>query len=79
MENCSSIYPHKIARNHLYFVLNRVDKDSKEAMLKSIDTDRVAAFVPEDKRIFMAGLSGEDIDLHIDEIEQLANFLEENA
>ena len=63
----------------LYFVLNRVDKDSKEAMLKSVDKDRVAAFVPEDKRIFMAGLSGDDIDLQIDEIEQLADFLEARA
>ena len=63
----------------LYFVLNRVDKDSKEAMLKSVDKDRVAAFVPEDKRIFMTGLSGDDIDLQIDEIEQLADFLEARA
>lgn len=63
----------------LYFVLNRVDKDSKEAMLKSVDKNKVAAFVPEDKRIFMAGLSGEDIDLQIDEIERLADFLEARA
>lgn len=59
----------------LYFVLNRVDADSREAMLKSLDIDKVAAAVPEDKRIFMAGLAGEDIEVSIDEIEKLADLV----
>lgn len=63
----------------LYFVLNRVDDGSKEAMLKKLDKDRVAAAVPENKSIFMAGLAGEDIDVHIPEIEKLVDILEAKA
>ncbi len=59
----------------LRFVLNRVDSDREEAMLKSLANDRVAAAIPEDKRIFMAGLVGEDIDVRIDEIEKLADLV----
>ena len=59
----------------LYFVLNRVNPESRASMLEFLGEEKVAASVPDDKEIFRAGLAGEELDLHIEEVERLADLL----
>lgn len=59
----------------LYFVLNKVDPESKASMLKFLGEEKVAASVPDDKEIFRAGLAGEELDLRLEEVERLADIL----
>ena len=59
----------------IYFVLNKVDPESKASMLEFLGEEKVAAAVPNDKGIFRAGLVGEELDLCPEEIERLANLL----
>jgi len=60
----------------LYFVLNKVDDDTKGVMSKSLDRDKVAAAIPTNNNIFNACLSGEEIDMNLREIEELTDVLE---
>ncbi|MFZ2070297.1 MAG: adenylyl-sulfate kinase [Halobacteriota archaeon] len=59
----------------VYFVLNRVDDDSRAMMLESLDQSKVnvAGVVPANKDVFKACLAGEELDIHLPEIEELAN------
>lgn len=61
----------------IYFVLNKVDDDSRSAMLESLDQSKVnvAGTVPAITDVFKAGLAGEELDVHLPEIEGLANLL----
>ena len=61
----------------IYFVLNKVDDDSRSAMLESLDQSKVnvAGTVPAIRDVFKAGLAGEELDVHLPEIEGLANLL----
>jgi len=58
-----------------YFVLNRVDDERKAATLEFLDRKMVAASIPETKKIFMTGLSGEELDFPMTEIGGLADRL----
>ena len=61
----------------VYFVLNKVDDDSRAAMLESLNQSKinVAGTVPASKAVFKAGLAGEELDVHLPEIEGLAGLL----
>ena len=61
----------------LYFVLNRMDEESKETMLEVLDEKRIASSIPENKDLFRAGLIGEEFDVQLAEVEKLADLLEE--
>ena len=61
----------------IYFVLNKVDDDSRDMMLESLNQSKinVAGTVPASKAVFKAGLAGEELDVHLPEIEGLADLL----
>ena len=61
----------------IYFVLNKVDDDSRDTMLESLNQSKinVAGTVPASKAVFKAGLAGEELDVHLPEIEGLAGLL----
>jgi len=59
-----------------YYVLNKVDEETKEVLLKSVDKNKVIASISEDKRIFKNCLNGEELDFKVKEIGKLADFLE---
>ena len=59
----------------LYFVLNRVDDESKAAMLEFMDEKKVVATIPETKEIFKAGLAGEEFDFTVADMDGLAERL----
>jgi CO dehydrogenase maturation factor len=59
----------------IYFVLNKVDDDSRTMMLESLNQSKinVAGIIPASKAVFKAGLAGEELDVHLPEIKGLAN------
>jgi len=69
----------KAINKSFYYVLNKIDEETKEVLLKSVDKNKVIASISEDKRIFKNYLNGEELDFKVKEIEKLADFLEEDA
>ncbi|NQE05386.1 Adenylyl-sulfate kinase [ANME-1 cluster archaeon GoMg1] len=63
------------AKKPVYFVLNKVDDESKGIMLESVDQNKVVGMIPANTDISRACLAGEELDMHLAEIEGLAKFL----
>lgn len=61
----------------VYFVLNRVEPDIREEMLASVNCVNVVAEIPAKRELFKASLKGEELDLELEEIAKLAEFLAE--
>jgi CO dehydrogenase maturation factor len=68
----------KAINKRFYYVLNKIDEETKEVLLKSVDKNKVIASISEDKRIFKNCLNGEELDFKVKEIGKLADFLEED-
>ena len=62
----------------VYFVLNKVEPDIREEMLKSVNCVNVIAEIPEKREIFKASLKGEELDFELEEVTKLAELLEKN-
>ncbi|WP_269849850.1 ATP-binding protein [Methanosarcina horonobensis] len=60
----------------VYFVLNKVEPDVREEMLASVNCVNVVAEIPARRELFKASLKGEELDLDLEEIAKLAEFLE---
>ncbi len=59
----------------VYFVLNKVDEESKQFMTASIDSAKLAGVVPMNRAVFQACLRGEELELQLPEIDALVEFL----
>ncbi|MDI6810768.1 MAG: AAA family ATPase [archaeon] len=59
----------------VYFILNKVDSESKQVMLASVNRNKIAEIIPADNEVFWACLAGKELDLHLPEIEELVEFL----
>lgn len=66
------------AGNRVFFVLNKVEEDIEGDLLKAVDSSKVAAIIPADRKLFKASLKGEEFDLELEEIAKLAEFLDKN-
>jgi len=60
----------------IYFVLNKVDNESKQVMLASVDKTKIVGIIPASNGVFKACLAGEELNMQLVEIEELAEFLE---
>jgi CO dehydrogenase maturation factor len=61
----------------VYYILNRVtDQETKDFLLNSIKREKVIAIVPENKEIFMSGLTGNEFSIDVEGIEEIADMLE---
>jgi len=61
----------------VYYVLNRIaDQKTGEFLLNSIDRRKVIAIIPENKEIFLSGLTGDEFNIDIEGIKEIANLLE---
>jgi len=61
----------------VYYILNRIsDKKTEELLLNSIDREKVIAIIPENKEIFISGLSGDELNVDIKGIKEIADMLE---
>ncbi len=52
-----------------------MDEESKQVMLASVDKNKIAGIIPANNEVFKACLAGEELDLQLAEIEELANLL----
>jgi CO dehydrogenase maturation factor len=60
-----------------YYILNRVtDQETKDFLLNSIDRERVIAIISENKEIFMSGLAGNEFNMDVEGIKEIADMLE---
>ncbi len=62
----------------VYFVLNKVEPDIREEILSSVNCVNVVAEIPEKREIFKASLKGKELNIELDEIKKLAEFLRIN-
>lgn len=59
----------------IYFVLNKVDGDNSAMMIESLDQLNIVGAIPANGDISRAGLAGEELDIHLPEIESLAGVI----
>jgi len=61
----------------VYYILNRVaDQETEKLLLNSIDKEKVIATIPENKEIFVAGLAGNEFNMDVKDIGEIADMLE---
>ncbi len=61
----------------VYYILNRIaDQETEEFLLNSIDREKVIAIIPENKEIFISGLAGNEFDMDVKGIKEIADMLE---
>ncbi len=61
----------------VYYILNRIaDQETEGLILNSIDNERVIAVIPENKEIFISGLAGNEFNMEVEGIEEIADMLE---
>jgi CO dehydrogenase maturation factor len=61
----------------VYYILNRVtDQKTKDFLLNSIDRERVIAIISENKELFMSGLAGNEFNMDVEGIKEIADMLE---
>ena len=61
----------------VYYILNRVtDQEMEEFLLNSIDRERVISIIPENKEIFISGLTGNEFNMDVKGIKEIVDMLE---
>jgi CO dehydrogenase maturation factor len=61
----------------VYYILNRIsDQETKDLLMNSIDGERVIAVIPENKEIFISGLAGNEFNMDVEGIKEIADMLE---
>jgi len=59
----------------VYYILNKIDSKTEGLLLEALDGSRIIATLPQDERIFRYGLEGRELDLNVEGIEDLVDFL----
>ena len=61
----------------VYYILNRIaDQETEDILLNSIDKEKVIAVIPENKQLFISGLTGDEFTMDISGIREIADVLE---
>ena len=61
----------------VYYILNRIaDQETEEFLLNSIDREKVIAIIPENKEVFISGLAGNEFNMDVEGISEIADMLE---
>jgi CO dehydrogenase maturation factor len=61
----------------VYYILNRVaDQETEELLLNSIDREKLIAIIPENKEIFISSLTGNEFNMDVKGIREVADMLE---
>jgi len=61
----------------VYYILNRIaDQEMQDIIMNSIDREKVIAIIPENKEIFMSGLAGNEFNMDVEGIKEIADMLE---
>jgi len=62
----------------VHFVLNKINKEIETEIVESIDKNKIAAIIPNNKRIFRYGLKGDELDLSLGDITALSDLIISN-
>jgi CO dehydrogenase maturation factor len=61
----------------VYYILNRVsDQETQDFLTNAIGKKRVLAIIPENKEIFISGLTGSEFNMEVGGIKEIADMLE---
>jgi CO dehydrogenase maturation factor len=61
----------------VFYILNRIaDQEIKEFLLNSVDREKVIAIIPENKEIFLSVLAGNEFNIDVKGIREIADMLE---
>lgn len=60
----------------LYYILNKVNNEIEKELIKSLDKNKIAAIVKENKEIFNFGFRGKELNIDLESIKNLIDFLE---
>ena len=63
----------------VYYILNKTDNKSERTLSDSFPRGMVIASIPNDKRISLCGLQGSELDLKLEGIGKIADFLKEKS
>jgi CO dehydrogenase maturation factor len=61
----------------VYFIVNKIDDETKDLILENINKDKVIAVIPNNKEIMRCGLKGEELNAEIAEIKDIVEILVE--
>ena len=65
------------AEKPVYYILNRIaDQETQDLLMNSIDSERVIAVISENKEIFISGLAGNEFNMEVEGIKEIADMLE---
>ncbi|MCW4009836.1 MAG: P-loop NTPase [Candidatus Bathyarchaeota archaeon] len=67
------------AHKSVYFILNKINASLAETMLNKLGKTRVIAQIPFNQSIQQKGLTGEELETDVPEIEAIANFVIQNS
>ena len=59
----------------VYFIVNKVDDETKDLILENINKDKVIAIIPNNKEIMRCGLKGEELNAELSEIKDSVEIL----
>lgn len=59
----------------VFFVLNKTTEETEKVLKETLDNGKIIGMIPEDDKIFKAGLKGQELDFGLDEVEDLTNSL----
>lgn len=59
-----------------YYVLNRVNRETEKLLLDSVDKQKVIAIIHENKDVFMSCLSGNELMISLEGINEIADMIE---
>ncbi|CAB3288695.1 CO dehydrogenase accessory protein CooC (nickel insertion) [Methanocaldococcus lauensis] len=59
----------------VYFIVNKVDDETKDIILENINKDKVIAIIPTNKDIVKLCLRGEELNIELPEINRVVKFL----
>ncbi|WP_456371942.1 ATP-binding protein [Methanocaldococcus sp.] len=59
----------------VYFIVNKVDDETKDIILENINKDKVIAIIPTNKDIVKLCLRGEELNIELPEINRVVEFL----
>jgi CO dehydrogenase maturation factor len=61
----------------VYYIFNRIsDQETQDLLMNSMDRERVIAVIPENKEIFISGLAGNEFNMEVEGIKEIADMLE---
>lgn len=63
------------AGKDIYYVLNKIDEESKSLLYEKVPEDLILATLPVMESVFRAGLLGSEFNVESEEIESIASFL----